>query len=134
MLGVIIIEIWLCLLVAAVIGYAVGWLLRGMRADSSSTHAIDTALRQRTSNLTSANIASSNSSVAFELLRSDIANLAKRIAPYETVLLDRDARIGHLQQRVASLETRSVQEANVIAEVETPALSSSQRRTPRRMI
>lgn len=102
-MGIIIAEIWLCLLIAALIGFLVGWLLRR----SSTKHSANNSLTvQHSSEIAALHSVTATNTSTLESIRSEIANLSQRLA---------NATAVHPRQQMM-LESRSVQEANVISE------------------
>ncbi len=105
MLWLIVSTIWLCLLLAALIGFIVGWTLRGkphrdnriVRSDSSH---IALQLRRSAEEIAAAPHHA-------EAPRGDTQSLTKKVVPSEAPFTEREA------------ESHSLQDANVISVVET---------------
>ena len=91
---IIIIKIWLCLLTAALIGFVMGWSLRGKqfsRPTESTDGGLAFKLRQRDEELAAARAEITLHTSTLDTLRNELATLTKKISTYETSQLDRDA-------------------------------------------
>lgn len=113
-------QIWLCLPIAAAIGFAVAWLLKGRKnvpAIVQPDAEIAFKLRQRDEELAAAHAEITIHNSTLDILRNEIATLTKRISSYEAGNAKRELqepRQPRIEKGVAvvrgATETRRVKE------------------------
>jgi predicted flap endonuclease-1-like 5' DNA nuclease len=87
MMWSILAQMWLCLLIAALIGFVVAWFLRKRRTphtNEQSAAELAFKLRQRDEELAAARAENTIHTSTLDILRNEIAVLTKRLASLET--------------------------------------------------